>query len=310
MRKEDIPNPNLVTTILSGIIFILKSKLNNSKAQIPNSIGKYQLVKILKNDPYFNNYSVGEYTYNDQSYFIKTWRGKIKDLNYYSLINEYKVNNILFRYLSKSTDKISVPQPIDLIYGKNSVSIVLTFLKGKTLNTFSTDKQAEVIKDILTELKNVTNHLSDKDMKIFSKRGFTFYISLLPFITIAAVLSDFKNTKLYITSSIKSVNYLWNIRHKKLVLCHRDLLPENIMIQNEKIYILDSERAVLTYDNYDLYYLSLNHDNLNLYKKVVKRNIKLSNIFLKYFICLHLVSSYSNLPDLKDYVIEVLKNIA
>src|SRR6266550_875013 len=125
--KHSIPLKPTAYHLISGrVISTVKNRLPRKQYSTPRHIGKYILTQEVKKLNDFQDYAVGIYSYKKEKVFIKTWLGKIKDLEYYLLLNEY-INGIFFaqklQAIHTSFPVVCVPKPLEVIKSKNALSV-------------------------------------------------------------------------------------------------------------------------------------------------------------------------------------------
>jgi serine/threonine protein kinase len=263
--------------------------------KIPKLIDGYVLIKKLssKNSARF---TTGIYQKNHRKYIIKTWNGLIKDLNYYSLLNEYRVDKLLSNKCIHLTGlSIRIPKSYKLIQNSSSLSAVFEYIDGKELKKYTAKFQSDTYKNIVSELAQVYKRLSLKEKSQLDKRSFLFYgLTLLPLTFVSIFVSG------DIISSTKCMlKGLIGLTHCKkwLTLAHRDLSGNNILIKGNHTYLLDTERMVITLAGYDLVHLAQNPDVDRLSRrKIVNQYLK--NNFLWFYVSLQFLLSGSSLNEI------------
>lgn len=111
------------------ISLIFSIVIKSQPITLPKRIGRYKLFHEVKKDTPIKNYAIGIYRLGKSKVFIKTWKGNLKNVNYYLLVNEYLINKILYEKLinnRKRNEKytLGTPKVIDIIKSKNSLSVL------------------------------------------------------------------------------------------------------------------------------------------------------------------------------------------
>ena len=308
VKREIIKSPTLLQMTIGLIFsFFIKSQL----ISLPVKIGKYKLFYEIKKDTPIKNYAIGVYRLGKRKVFIKTWKGNLKNVNYYLLLNEYLINKILDKKLInnlKQDEKYTfrIPQVIDIIKSKNSLSIVFEYINGKTLTCFPVKEQAKILSKIFEKLENLSISLSEEEKKAFPKRTFLFYLISLPFLTFTNMLLNPRDSKVIFKAFIKFLTVLLNVNRTKLTLAHRDLKPHNVIINGIDVFIIDSGRMVLTISGYDITYLSI-EDNLQSVVEITSKRLGTNiNKFLENYILIQYCKWYG-MPG--KYVNIYMKNL-
>src|SRR3989344_2471292 len=240
MKTKDIKlkKPTMFQIIFGALISLFKNE--QIKKEVPKIIGEYRLISEIEKDNDFRRFAVGIYeNEKGEKVFIKTWIGRIKDLSYYSLVNEYLINLIISNKLNNLDFKneINIPPVIDAIIEKTRTSIVFKHIDGEKLETFPINYQAEVIFNCYSFLDKLSNELTRGEKKIFIRRSPWFYIFSLPVIW-ALLAIKHPSTFLKISRSFfQALPFAIHLFREKLIITHRDLSPENILIKDAFLWV-------------------------------------------------------------------------
>lgn len=150
----------------------------------------------------------------------------------YKLINR---ENECFNSIVTSKKGINVET---IFFDKNTGTKVTSFLPNAISLTHKSIKNKKTIQSIAKKIKELhfSNIVFNNEFNVFSE--FEKYLGLL------------KNKDLFFSSTpyidklLKTFEYYktyFNIQNKTLSPCHNDLVPENILIENNNIYIIDWE---------------------------------------------------------------------
>lgn len=309
MKKITLKKPNLLQLTIGLFISISQSIFTKRNILVPQNVEKYNLISEVKKQIADKEYGVGIYEHKGKKVFIKTWKGKIKDFRYYSLTNEYRVNKVLYKKTHKASRSkylIKIPQVVDCVENKDSLSIVFEYVQGKTLTSFSLEQQTEIISAIITALYSMSDLLTDKEKSQFAGRTFSFYFFSLPLFTLLTIASNIGSWKVLIRALIDCFRTLKHIDAKKLYLTHRDLDIHNILVNKSGVYIVDCERMIFTVPNYDISAMSLDPHLKRLAKLVCKQLRQTPNEFLKNYISIQLAKSFGNPQGLQNFYMKGL----
>lgn len=304
--------PNIIHLISGTLISLAKNSLfgesNPAKVTI---IGNYQLKSSITKKYGFKNFFTGIYTYNNKKVFIKTWSGKVKDINYYLLMNEYIIGITLKNKLHslQTNNRITFPQILDYHKTQNSFSIIYDFISGKPLSSYNKSKQAAVLFKSLQLLSEISGKLNKNEKENISKRSILFYYLSLPILTSCVLLSNRIHWKIIVISFLDSLKEIKSIKNTGLMLAHRDLNPNNILIYKKTAYILDCERVILTVPCYDIVHMLVARGNKHIKNSLLKQFNKSKytvSTFLKNYICIHYIFSLQHAAKTKNYYINVL----
>ena len=261
-KKMQLKRPSEFIILLDGVI---KAFIHNKyeKKQLPTKIGRYIYDTPISKKYKHHDYLTGIYRYKAKKVFIKIWNGRRTSMQYQFLRNELRVSQLLYTKLHASDYTIRVPQPIEWIETESYAAAVFETIDGKPLSQFSLDIQAQHYKKILSELRTVSFRLKPLEKVQFIQReNIFYYLSILYFISVAILKSPYLIRNI-LSVGVTSIVHLIKIKKDVLVLNHRDLSIENILLHNDNIYLLDTEHMALTYEGYD-YSMALLYSNLQL----------------------------------------------
>jgi hypothetical protein len=249
--------PNIINIVFGIVALFIKEKFTNKYVKAPKSLAGYTLVSTIRKNFRFKNTVVGCYKKRGKKYFIKYWSGRVPDMKYYFLVEEFISTKNLYKLLNKyHIVNLKVAQPIELVKTPKYLFTVYEFLPGKTLSQYSNLTIARTISDILIDLQKLSNSLNQSELNLFSKRHSIVYLLTFPLITILMLIVSPEEVGIILSSAGLSLVPLADYLSKALVLSHRDLTPVNILIFKDKPYLLDCENLVLTVPGYDISYLN------------------------------------------------------
>lgn len=240
---------------------IVNSLLNRSKGNggllvsLPTSIGGYRLIHpILEGkEPKFYQFGIYQNLKGERA-IAKQWIGKIKNTNYYWLLNEINVYQGVWYLYKKNTQlrkrypHIHFPKLLAVRKKSDRLIMLLEEVKGKSLEALEVSARIPVYEEVISFFQELGGHLEAPVSKIFKKRnawviGILFLIHLM-----RAILKHPK----YLPSLGKATA-LFIIRFPKLVrdkdvsLVHRDLMPANIFVKGKEIQIIDLQLLCITH---------------------------------------------------------------
>lgn len=284
-----IKKPNFIQILIGVFIskFINPFFKKEIKGNIENyNIGEYKLVLPIYKKDIEDKYYTGIYKRNNKKFFIKTWQGKFKDYFYYSIINEYVAVNLLNEKINLIQDNknIKIPKIVNLIKGKNKFSIIYEYIEGKPLKNLNKKEVNENIYLAENLFNKISFVLSTNDKKTIMKRTKYFYLLLMPFFSVLLIFYEPKEIKLILKALFTSLSS-HTFYENKLFLAHRDMQPDNFIVTNNYIYLLDYEQIVLTIPGYDMAYFTVES-----FEKSINKNI--DNALLN-FITMHQGSGWN-----------------
>src|SRR5258706_11395001 len=306
--KNTLKKPTMFNIVLGNIILMIKEQINDNTMPSPKKIGSYTLLQRMVRPHKSSNSAIGIYQKGRKKYFIKSWTGIIKDINYYCIVSQYLTNKAFHElFVSKSNKyNIKTPKAIEYIKSKNSLSVVYEYIDGRQLDKFDSEIQAKIIVNIANNLKSFSDSLSEEEKKYFSKRNKLFYMFILLVASIILLIFSPRNFKIILNSFFNSIAALLSSKENGQSLAHRDLLPKNIMVSNKNIFILDLETMVMTLPDYDYSFLQIEPDNKKIAEIVKKKFRKYGDKAITRMIALRYAVSLTNPFGLKKHYMQTL----
>ena len=292
--------------IFGALISLFKNE--QLKKQVPKKIGDYRLISEIERKNDFHRFALGIYENNKrEKVFIKTWIGKIKDVNYHLLINEYNVNRVIYKKLSESRyqNKIRIPKILDISINSGLVSLIFEYTDGKSLEYYPIKYQADTILGCYSFFTEISNILNENEKKSFMLRTSWFYILSFPFMAALLALKHPRNSKKIFKSFLEAFSSIEDLFNRDLVIAHRDLSPKNILVKDGIVFIIDFEKTVLTTRYYDQIFIST-EPNFRELNEIITSEYILKNTFLKTYMATHFALYSKNAQSLFDHYISML----
>lgn len=308
MKKTTLKKPTIFYFVLGGIVSFLVNLRGGKTISLPKRVGKYLLLSKISKRNRTKTYATGVYAYRGKNVLIKTWQGRMKDLEYYYLKNELIISYLLWNKTTKIHSMINFARPIDAIEGKNSFSVIFEYIEGKRLSEYTRSRQMHIFNKIVNSLYSISKTLTDEDVKKITKRSKAFYLTSLGIYTVITLILHTSKAKQIVSAFLKSLIFLFSIKVTHYVLAHRDLTPENIILKKSNIYLLDCQNTVLTLPGYDI-------AHLGIYSMVKDSKEKLISFaeFANYSFFIHYISlvsihfnPYYQLPKRKTQFLQIL----
>lgn len=306
-----LPKPTNIQLSKGLVISIVQSWIKgHPRAVMPNRVDNYHLIQELNKENVFNPYAVGLYQHKGEKVFIKTWSGNLKNWNYYSLVSEYIASKILYKkfelYNLTKKDGVKTPKPIQYISSKYSLSLVFEYVDGKTLTSYSQNKQVKIISEVIKTLSEISDTISDREKKQLFCRGRGFYILSLPVFALLTIISTPRSYKVISKAFIHCLKILKLLRRTSLCIAHRDINLDNVLINEQDIFIVDWARAILTTPDYDITYLSLKPNQKPIADLVSRKLDYKLNPFLKNYLLIQKSCSYAYPKKFENHYLKEL----
>ena len=283
--REIIKRATLFELILASIISAFEARKKiRTRITAPKYVGNYKLIYEIKKIKY-PYYGTGTYEYKNKKYFIKTWKGSLKNSLYYLLVNEYLVNKTLHKNpILLNESKIELPRAIEYFNSNNSLSVVFEHVEGKPLSQYSLNYQAKTVSTVIKALNKLSLSIDKNKNSPIPKMDLYYYLFSLPFFILIQLLTKPSKVRLVLKALICCFKNLKSVRNTNFVLAHRDLTVGNFLINKNKIYLMDCGGIILTLPSYDISYLAVKDaNNYSYYYQIAKKIGDYGNDFLKTF---------------------------
>lgn len=235
---------------LSRLIFISFINLFNFRKRkdnyFPSRIGKFNLERVIKNQP--TNTTLGIYSFRNKKVIVKTYQGDLKTLDYYILKNEIIVSRILNevrqRVIKKLPDElkeIKMPKIVFVKESKSKLFVGFEYINSVTLKSQPIRNRINTYFKVIKFLRFIGKNMTNNEINQISRREPSTLINLYPFMIVKSSLTH-PQTIWKLLKGIPAFYRMSNLVKKlKIVLSHRDLHLENILVSNKGIYIIDLE---------------------------------------------------------------------
>lgn len=307
MKNIRLEKPNPFQLFLGVLIFFLKPL---SMPKEVETIGKYRLVSKISKDV-FNNFFIGLYTDGSRTVFIKTWSGWIPDNNYHALINEYVTLSVVRKLLRDSSykDTIRVPEVYDILISSHSVSVVFEYIEGKHLDQFSKEYRRDAVLKILNCLRDISRNIPYEETLSLRRRNWQNYVFTSPLVLLGIMMFYPSKLGLAFRAFFKNSASLSDLSKERLVLAHRDISYENIIIADKKIYLVDFEEMALAPESADIAYCFTHPDFKDIREEVLHAFKKKANGFLLAHVKTHTLINTRHIKERCEYLSLLLRNL-
>ena len=241
--------------------FFLKHKKINSLALL-EKIGDYSLVnKIIR--PESKVYQVGIYQNSQGEKFIcKQVNKSIPSLHYYWLHNEIRVYQLVGALYQDPKSKLKtvfpniiLPQLIHVYEDKQRLLIITKMFDGQFLQTYDPKFIAQTYNEIFAYFSYINTVINKK--KLIHRGAISMCIMLPVFVVLAMIRQPRQKQLVWrgLRVFLQSVPAL--LSNNQASFTHRDLSQSNILVNGEKICIIDFEHAVLANPTLDIVHILL-----------------------------------------------------
>lgn len=248
MNNLNFVIPSTIFRMYYAFILFIK-EFTRSKPVLFDEISNYKLIKPLKPLNSFDVYSTGLYKKNNKKFVLKTWNGLLKDSAYFNLINEYKTLELLNVYLTKFNLGFKSPKAIEIIFDKNSVSIVMEYIQGINIKKEKINNKIIYLKKIEDGLSLLNIKMKKTDTSFLPIRTpfyFRLYIVIYGFIALVFNIDKTVGIVKVMKLAFLNVNL-----SSKYYFTHGDLSDENIIKNSNGLWLIDFANSVITMQGFD-----------------------------------------------------------
>jgi serine/threonine protein kinase len=211
---------------------------------VPNSIDSYTLVQMLKPARKRGEVSVGLYAAPDGTQVIIKYLNYLwQNSAYYQLLNEVKVT----RLLESVKSSLRYPHIYQVIQNPNIIYLIREYIPGEPIRNSTSEMAKKIIDDVLAELRRVNSGLSITQKYVLSKRSPIQIILTLPIYFIMALIRNMSMIHIYRKLIVVFYQHysFTKLFQPIYTLAHRDLTPDNILVCQKKIAVIDTEVCML-----------------------------------------------------------------
>lgn len=202
----------------------------------------YVLERWIKRQPTGEESSVGLFRdHNGRRIVIKKIRSRFPSLPYQQMLNEAA---ILYRlrgktFMTATGKSVSFSPLLKLMRYHGRMVLVKAYVEGKMLRVYPESEQQAVLNECIAVLRFLPLEISVP----FGRRRPWQLAVMMPFHLVKAARKQYREWKVLIWAAQSFLKHFASVafRPTEYVLTHFDLTPENILIDGNKITILDVE---------------------------------------------------------------------
>jgi O-antigen/teichoic acid export membrane protein len=254
---------NLRNSPLAKLIFAtIKKTPSKSESQgLPKKLKGWSLLQELSVPNLKKPHALGIYTnQKGEKAVAKIWQGNQATLDSMALKNEIQIYKIL-NEVAKRVEKIlppklkevHVPQVLYSSVTPTKLILLTEFFEGELARDLAFSEKKRAYGLSVEFLQFLSGHLTAEEKSTISTRKGIHYILLFPALWLVAL----KNQPQLFSSFVKGAIIFLSgiprlISSSELSLVHRDLHLHNILVGKNKIAIIDWQRCVRTYGEYEM----------------------------------------------------------
>lgn len=228
------------------------SSQSDKIGQLPERIGRYQLVKTAMACSESRKYRIAAYqTKGGARAYLKLWEGSAKGPAYYGLLNELRIYNILsalqISKVSGGSNEVTTPRLLHVIQDERRLGILVSAMDGMAIDLVPLPQRLRELQRVLRFMDTLYVQLhknSDLENSVlefsFAHERILFFMALCmatlahPTLFFKAIYAAYK----YIRYARLAADY----SHRTLV--HRDLARANVLYDAGALSIIDFEATI------------------------------------------------------------------
>ncbi|HYV33603.1 MAG TPA: phosphotransferase [Candidatus Limnocylindria bacterium] len=272
--NQDLIKLSIFTTI-HGLIggFCNSFFKKNNTAILPQEFKGYFFHKPLFGEQLRPSIAVGIYINQEgDKIVVKHWHARFKDSNYFLLKNEISAYFGISGLKTKASqskqeafNQIYFPNLIDVLETQHDLFLVFDFIDGSKLSSFELKFRLQTIQSILSYLDSFSSELQAEDFGLTTKKSWKI-AAFFPSYFIISFLKNSKNYKLFFRAAkIFCLGLITSIKYSNRRLVHNDLIASNILINQEKISLIDFEGLTISDSVFELVSLILHSWKENVF---------------------------------------------
>jgi len=271
MSKNNIHHYQRQTIFQSFIcllVYIFRLDKRNPKPYALKAVGnKYHLIKEINKISSNKKYGIGIYQNKSNKYFIKTWQGKVKNFDYYDLMQEAEISKYLNQVNFNDT-KIKFAKYLETISSNGKISVVFQYIPGSALETMEKDFQKRTLNLVINYFNNIKFEVvSDSPIPTHSK---AYYLVSVIALTIVSIYKNIRNFIPILKQFFNSILELISLPASKYSFSHTDFGANNIVVTKNFIYIVDSANLVFTIPGFNEAQVGIETKFYSSYFKLLK----------------------------------------
>lgn len=247
-------------SILGFIIISLKSFFlglckKTKGYHIPESVEGYKLLSILREYPYF----VG--IYGDEAgkkVIVKAWHGSYKNTHYYLLMHGIRMHTLFEKVLQRvelpeAIGEVRIPRLLYTRAEKERLIVIREYVEGISPRFLSDScRKIGAYQHVVDFMHFLGAQLTTEERRSIPVRTIGNLILIFPLIAAYACWKRPKMAKeicrgvLGFFSSIPAL-----VKNTELMLAHKDLHLNNIILNNDSVYVIDFDSCTFTNPMYE-----------------------------------------------------------
>lgn len=233
-----------LTSCFQGIFLNGIESIFVAQYREPSIPETYRLIRWIKQQGGDNVASVG--LFEDQSgerVILKHLQYRWKNLAYRQILNEASLLELFagWSYLAKSGRTVSFPTLCEVKDFSGELILVKKFEEGEMLDVMLSERQAVVVADCLDALRSLT---SSNQLPIGERTAWEIGLSF-PLYWLRVFWKTPKHARFMVSLFVAFYRHWLGTLGRVVVVTHGDLYAKNILVNDQRVFILDLESMVL-----------------------------------------------------------------
>ena len=254
MKTQFATNKNVIIGIIGSM---LEGIFFQNRRTVDRVLKEYTLLHSLRIKKASRGRTVGIYKNRlGEKAILKQLTFRFKNLYYVHLLHEASLLSLLNKYQSKVYgENVFVPKLYKVSERKGQVEVIAQKVDGYPLKNFGMEQKLLAIEKSLIYLRDISQKISEKDMKKIPKKTSSIFLLTFPFYLFIAAIK-LRSMNLFSLFPTFYRNYMLS-KAGRLCIVHRDLHSHNILIKGKRIYIVDFEVGGLSDEETDVAFVPI-----------------------------------------------------
>lgn len=189
-------------------------------------------------------------------YIMKRLRYHFKTRRYRDLLGEVRALRLVggrcLESVSVSGPSVVFPRLIACFDEPHQLTFIIEKMSGEPLNHLPLSVQPIVLSNVITALRRLTSLLNKQERRQFSSISSVQILVAFPYYLLRAVVKRISKNVDWVSVSHTFFSYGRSFFGRSHVLTHHDLNPNNILVSQKAIAVIDLEKLGLSIPEMDL----------------------------------------------------------
>lgn len=259
--EEEKKEPGIQGGQSMGILTLLMASLKSRQPiahtyKLPLFIREYEFFKELPKKGTKYDFRIALYKNPvGKTVFVKYWKGPENDFRYLTFLNEIRayqtLSNVYKRQknnLPAHISRVNIPKYIGVIKGLDYTALITEFVPGKMASEYSIEEKINAYLKSSQFIEFLGKKMTRSEKTKFGSRNAYHYITMYPVFLLLSMINFPEYSKYLLKGMLtfaRGIAYL--TKEEQLILTHRDLHFNNLLIYNSKIYVIDLQYVIFAH---------------------------------------------------------------